>query len=118
MGVEFTGTVSLIGSIAVAFSEHVRTGGFTQSHDLWELLDDGYQREAAIITSQVAIAEWHSLFTDPPSPTRVLDSIGHQAYQIELRPCRLRRHPIQQNRHPVHGWRFIGRSGAIDTSWW
>ena len=62
-----------------------------QARDLWEVLDDRYQRAATIITSQVPVNQWHSLFTDATIADAVLDRVVHQAYRIELRGESLRK---------------------------
>lgn len=49
-----------------------------QARDRWEILDDRYQRAATIVTSQVPVNQWRSLFADA-----VLDRLVHQAYRIE-----------------------------------
>ncbi|KIE57704.1 transposase [Methylacidiphilum kamchatkense Kam1] len=62
-----------------------------QARDLWEILDDRYQRTVTMITSQVPLAQWHGLFADPTIADAVLDRVGHQAYRIELRGESLRK---------------------------
>jgi DNA replication protein DnaC len=62
-----------------------------QARDLWEILDDRYQRAATIIPSQVPIAQWHGLFANPTIADAILDRVGHQAYRIELRGESLRK---------------------------
>ncbi|TFE65733.1 IS21-like element helper ATPase IstB [Methylacidiphilum caldifontis] len=62
-----------------------------QARDLWEILDDRYQRAATIITSQVPIAQWHGLFADSTIADAILDRVVHQAYRIELRGESLRK---------------------------
>ncbi|MCY0897540.1 MAG: IS21-like element helper ATPase IstB [Firmicutes bacterium] len=61
------------------------------ARDLWEILDDRYQRAATIITSQVPVAQWHGLFADATIADAVLDRVVHQAYRIELRGESLRK---------------------------
>lgn len=62
-----------------------------QARDLWEILDDRYQRAATLITSQVPVAQWHGLFADTTIADAVLDRIVHQAYRLELRGESLRK---------------------------
>jgi len=62
-----------------------------QARDLWEILDDRYQRAATIITSQVPIAQWHGLFADSTIADAILDRVVHQAYRIELQGESLRK---------------------------
>lgn len=62
-----------------------------QARDLWEVLDDRYQRTATLVTSQVPVAQWHGLFADATMADAVLDRLVHQAYRLELRGESLRK---------------------------
>lgn len=62
-----------------------------QARELWEVLDDRYQRGATIITSHVPIVQWRSLFADTTIADAVLDRVVHQAYRLDLQGESLRK---------------------------
>ena len=55
------------------------------SQDLFEILDDRYQRRATALASQVPVAQWHALLPDATVGEALLDRLVHQAHQISLR---------------------------------
>ena len=52
--------------------------------DLLEILDDRYEKSATIITSQLAVAQWHAYLDDPTLADAILDRVVHNAYQLDL----------------------------------
>lgn len=86
-----------------------------QARDVWEVLDDRYQRAAAIVTSQVPVAQWHGLLADPTIADAVLDRVVHQAYRLDLggnpcgKPC--------GRRHGDYN-RSIAISGGLAANYW
>jgi DNA replication protein DnaC len=53
--------------------------------DLLELLDDRYNRQATLITSQLPIEKWHGYLGDPTLADAILDRLVHNAYRINLK---------------------------------
>lgn len=56
----------------------------TESRDLLEIIEDRYQKGSTIITSQLPVEHWHSLFPDPTVAEALLDRLVHNAHRIEL----------------------------------
>lgn len=55
----------------------------TLKRDLLEILDDRYDRKSTIVTSQIAVGEWHAAFGDPTLADAILDRLVHNAYKLE-----------------------------------
>lgn len=56
-----------------------------QPHDLFEVLDDRYDRRSTLIAAQVPIEHWHQLIGDPTLADAILDRLIHNAHKIELK---------------------------------
>jgi DNA replication protein DnaC len=52
--------------------------------DLYELVNERYERSSLIITSNRAFAEWPDLFGEPLLASAALDRLGHDAHQIVI----------------------------------
>ena len=57
----------------------------SQSRDLLELLDDRYDKQSTIITSQLPLEHWHAYLGDPTLADAILDRIVHNAHKITLK---------------------------------
>lgn len=62
-----------------------------QARDLLEILDDRYGRSAALIATQLPVADWHALVPDPTLADAILDRLVHNAYRLELKGESMRR---------------------------
>ena len=52
--------------------------------DLYEIVEDRLRFGSILITAQLPVAQWHSIFEDATVADAVLDRIVHNAYRIEL----------------------------------
>jgi DNA replication protein DnaC len=50
-----------------------------------ELLDDRYGQRLALVTSKMAVDNWHELIGDPTLADTILDRLVHNAYRINLK---------------------------------
>jgi DNA replication protein DnaC len=53
--------------------------------DLLELLDDRYNRNATLLTSQLPVESWHGYLSDPTLADAILDRLVHNAYRVNLK---------------------------------
>lgn len=53
--------------------------------DLLEILDDRYNRNATIVTSQLPVEKWHGYLSDPTLADAILDRLVHNAYRANLK---------------------------------
>ena len=56
-----------------------------QPHDLFEILDDRYDRRSTLIAAQLPIEHWHELIGDPTLADAILDRLIHNAHKINLK---------------------------------
>ncbi len=56
-----------------------------QRHDLLEVLEDRYDTQATVVTSQLPFAKWHDWIGDPTIADAILDRLVHNAYKVELK---------------------------------
>ena len=59
--------------------------------DLLEVLDDRYDRRAALITSQLPVDQWHAALGDRTVADAILDRLVHNAYKLELKGDSMRK---------------------------
>ncbi len=59
--------------------------------DLYEILEERYDRRSTILTSQVPIDKWHAVIGDPTYADAILDRLVHNAHRIDLAGDSLRR---------------------------
>lgn len=62
-----------------------------QRRDLWELLDDRYDRHSTLVTSQFPVGAWHETLGDPTLADAILDRLVHNAHQLPLQGESLRK---------------------------
>ena len=55
-----------------------------QSRDLLEIIEDRYDKQSTLITSQLPIEHWHQHFGDPTLADAILDRLVHNAHRIRL----------------------------------
>jgi DNA replication protein DnaC len=56
-----------------------------QPHDLFEILDDRYDRRSTLIAAQLPIEHWHDIIGDPTLADAILDRLIHNAHKINLK---------------------------------
>jgi len=59
--------------------------------DLYEILEERYDRRSTILTSQVPVDKWHQVIGDPTYADAILDRLVHNAHRIDLAGDSLRR---------------------------
>lgn len=62
-----------------------------QRRDLWEVLDDRYDRRSTLVTSQLPVAHWYEALGDPTLADAILDRLIHNAHRLELQGESLRK---------------------------
>jgi DNA replication protein DnaC len=56
-----------------------------QRNDLLEIIEDRYQKNPTVITSQCPIKDWHAIIGEPTVADGILDRLLHHAYEIEMK---------------------------------
>ena len=56
-----------------------------QRRDLFEVIEDRYDRGSTLITAQLPIKHWHEIIGDPTLADAILDRLIHNAYTITLK---------------------------------
>ena len=56
-----------------------------QRKDLFEILEDRYDRRSTLVTSQVPPNHWHEIIGDPTLADAILDRLIHNAHSILLK---------------------------------
>jgi len=62
-----------------------------QSRDFLEIIEDRYDKQSTLITSQLPIEHWHQHFGDPTLADAILDRLVHNAHRIILKGESMRR---------------------------
>ena len=60
-------------------------------HDLLEILEDRYGRRSTLVTSQIPVADWHTLIGNATYADAILDRLVHNAHRIDLTGESMRR---------------------------
>ena len=60
-------------------------------HDLLEILEDRYGRRSTLVTSQVPVADWHTLIGHATYADAILDRLVHNAHRVDLAGESMRR---------------------------
>lgn len=63
--------------------------------DLLEIVDDRYGCGSILVTAQLPVSGWHSVFEDPTIADAVLDRLVHNAHRIALHGPSMRHKPPQ-----------------------
>ena len=58
---------------------------------LLELLEDRYENQSTIITSQLPVEHWHDLLANPTIADAICDRLVHNSYKIELKGDSMRK---------------------------
>lgn len=62
-----------------------------QRRDLWEILDDRYERHSTLVTSQLPVDHWYAALGDPTLADAILDRLVHNAHKLTLQGESLRK---------------------------
>lgn len=62
-----------------------------QRHDLWEVLDDRYDRRSTLVTSQLPVDHWYEALGHPTQADAILDRLVHNAHKLPLQGESLRK---------------------------
>jgi DNA replication protein DnaC len=63
--------------------------------DLLEILDDRYDKQSTLITSQLPVDQWHTYLDEPTLADAILDRLVHNAYRLNLKGDSMRKHKTQ-----------------------
>ncbi len=56
-----------------------------QRRDLFEILEDRYDRRSTLVAAQLPIKHWHQIIGDPTLADAILDRLIHNAHKINLK---------------------------------
>ena len=62
-----------------------------QRHDLFEIVEDRYDRRSMLVAGQLPVAHWHEVIGDPTLADAILDRFIHNAYKIALKGDSMRK---------------------------
>ena len=62
--------------------------------DLLELLEDRYNHQSTVVTSQLPVATWHTYLNEPTLADAILDRLVHNAYTLNLTGESMRKRQI------------------------
>ncbi len=66
----------------------------TERCDFWEICEERYQARSTILTSQVAVAQWHEQIGDATIADGILARLVHKAHRIKRRGESMRKKRI------------------------
>lgn len=62
-----------------------------QRRDLFEIMEDRYDRRATLIAAQLPVEHWHETIGDPTLADAILDRLIHNAYTLNLKGDSMRK---------------------------
>ena len=62
-----------------------------QRRDLFEVLEDRYDRRSTLVASQLPLKHWHETLGDPTLADAILDRLVHNAHKLELKGDSMRK---------------------------
>ena len=68
------------------------------ANDLMDVIDDRAGSRSTIVSSQLPVADWHHLISDPSIADALLDRLVHRAVRIELKGESMRKRSDKANR--------------------
>lgn len=71
-----------------------------QRRDLFEVLEDRYDRRSTLVASQLPLKHWHEAIGDPTLADALLDRLVHNAYKLELKGESMRKKRTPLNPKP------------------
>jgi|SRR5579863_425 len=69
--------------------------------DLLEILDDRYDKQSTLITSQLPVDQWHTYLDQPTLADAILDRLVHNAYRLNLKGDSMRKHKTAAKSKPA-----------------
>jgi DNA replication protein DnaC len=66
-----------------------------QRRDLFEIIEDRYQRRATLLAAQLPLKHWHEAIGDPTLADAILDRLVHNAHTIALKGESMRKRKKQ-----------------------
>jgi DNA replication protein DnaC len=69
-----------------------------QRRDLFELVEDRYERRSTLIAAQLPLDNWHDIIGDPTLADAILDRLIHNAHKIALKGDSMRRKKSDLNK--------------------
>ncbi len=67
--------------------------------DLLEILDDRYDRQSTLITSQLPVDQWHAYLGDRTVADAICDRLVHNAYKLNLKGDSMRKAKAISTKH-------------------
>lgn len=68
-----------------------------QRRDLFEVVDDRYDRHSTLLASQIPVENWHEAIGDPTIADALLDRLIHNAHKLRLKGDSMRKIKAQCN---------------------
>ncbi len=70
-----------------------------QRHDLFEILEDRYDRRSTLVAAQLPVKHWHEAIGNPTLADAILDRLIHNAHKIALKgeSMRKKRKAVHKN---------------------
>lgn len=62
-----------------------------QQRDFLEIIEDRYNLQSTVITSQLPVSNWHEIIGNPTMADAILDRMVHNAYKIDLKGGSMRK---------------------------
>jgi DNA replication protein DnaC len=62
-----------------------------QQRDFLEIIEDRYELQSTVMTSQLPVLHWHEIIGDPTMADAILDRMVHNAYKIDLKGGSMRK---------------------------
>ncbi len=74
-----------------------------QRRDLFEVVEDRYERRSTLIAAQVPLDNWHDIIGDPTLADAILDRLVHNAHKIALKGDSMRKKKSDLNKPENNG---------------
>ena len=74
-----------------------------QRRDLFELVEDRYERRSTLIAAQLPLDNWHDIIGDPTLADAILDRLIHNAHKIALKGDSMRKKKSDLNKPENNG---------------
>ncbi len=74
-----------------------------QRRDLFEIVEDRYERRSTLIAAQLPLDNWHDIIGDPTLADAILDRLIHNAHKIALKGDSMRKKKSDLNKPENNG---------------
>lgn len=74
-----------------------------QRRDLFEIVEDRYERKSTLIAAQLPLDNWHDFIGDPTLADAILDRLVHNAHKIALKGDSMRKKKSDLNKPEDNG---------------